>query len=142
MSLFRYFLAGFLGAVLIGGFGSARAEQGVVIEIYVSPDGSAEITCPTSACQAICRDVEGQSLLVQGAFYRIGSNCTIELSDGAALQDAVEELLALLGGPIPGIRVTGGTGEFDPFVFDSQAADPAQNTEQSSDLSPSTPLAQ
>ncbi len=128
MTLFRYLLAGFLGAAIVGGYGAARAEPGFVIEVYIFEDGSAEITCPTGACQAVCRDVEGQSLLVQGEFYRVGSNCTVELSDGAVLQEAVEELIALLPEePLPGAPDEGTEGDEDEF--ESGETPPSQNTE-------------
>ena len=136
MTLFRYFLAGLLGAATFVGFGSARAEPGVVIEIYVFEDGSAEITCPTSACRAVCRDVEGQSLLVQGEFYRIGSNCTVELSDGAVLQEAVVELIALVGEEFPAGAEFEVTTEINPDEFDSGETPPANNTENVSDETP------
>ncbi len=130
MTLFRYFLAGLLGAATLGGLGSARAEPGVVIEVYVFEDGSAEITCPTSACRAVCRDVEGQSLLVQGEFYRVGSNCTVELSDGAVLQEAIEELIALVGEEIPAGDETQVTViEINEDEFESSETPPANNTE-------------
>ena len=141
MTLFRYFLAGLLGVATFGGLGSARAEPGVVIEVYVFEDGSAEITCPTSACRAVCRDVEGQSLLVQGEFYRVGSNCTVELSDGAVLQEAVEELIAIVGEEIFAgalVPVTGVT-EINEDEFDNPEPPPAQNT-PNEPLSPSAPV--
>ncbi len=141
MTLFRTFLASLLGAATIGVFGSARAEQGAVIEVYVFEDGSAEITCPTSACRSVCRDVEGQSLLVQGEFYRIGSNCSVELSDGAVLREAVEELIALLpevilpGDVIPVTDITEG----DEDEFDNSETPPSENTENLP-LSPNRPV--
>ncbi len=137
MSFIRYLLAGFLGVATFGGLGSARAEQGIVIEVYVFEDGSAEITCPTSACRAVCRDVEGQSLLVQGEFYRVGSNCTVELSDGAVLQEAVEELIAIVGEDIfAGAEIQETTTEFDETQFEPTETPPANNTENVSDETP------
>jgi hypothetical protein len=141
MTLFRYLLAGFLGAAIIGGLGSARAA-GIVVEVIVLEDGSAEINCPTSACRAVCRDVEGQSLLVQGEFYRIGSNCTVELSDGALLQEAVEELIALIGEEIPAGDETQVTViEINEDEFDSGETPPANNTENQP-LSANAPVPQ
>jgi hypothetical protein len=140
MTLIRYVLAGLLGAMIIGGFGPARAE-GVVIEVYVYEDGSAEITCPTSACHAVCRDVEGQSLLVQGEFYRVGSNCTVELSDGAVLQEAIEELIALVDQEtFPGaiVPVTG-VIQINEDEFDNPETPPGQNT-PTEPLSPAAPV--
>ena len=140
MTLFRYLLAGFLGAAIVGGYGAARAEPGFVIEVYIFEDGSAEITCPTGACQAVCRDVEGQSLLVQGEFYRVGSNCTIEISDGQFVREAIEELIALVGEEIPAGDETQVTViEFNEDEFDSTETPPSQNTENPP-LSPNAPV--
>lgn len=129
MTFIRTVLAGGLFAAMVAGFGTARAE-GIVIEVYVHDDGSAEITCPTSACRAVCRDVTGQSLLIQGEFYRVGANCTVELTDGSVLQEAVEELIALVDqetfpGAIVPVTETIVVNEDE---FDNPETPPSQNT--------------
>jgi hypothetical protein len=83
--------------------GSATAQEGepVVIEVFVDEDGNTEIVCPTTQCNAACRDLEGTQVLLQDTFYRIGSNCSITITDGALLQEAIETIFAFLTDVIP-----------------------------------------
>jgi hypothetical protein len=146
MTLFRFLLAGLLGATIIGGFGSARAKQGDVIEIIVFEDGSAEISC--TACIAVCVDVEGQHIL-DAEFNKIGGGCRITVSDGLALQLAIEQLIeiieiaALEGGETPAAAAL---VEDEGFLFletiEGTEADAAQNTEQTADDTPQSPTSQ
>jgi hypothetical protein len=92
------FAVAFLGAV-----GSAMGQEGetIVIEVFVDEDGNTEIVCPTTQCNASCRDLEGTQILLQDTFYRIGSNCSITITDGALLQEAIETVFAFLADVIP-----------------------------------------
>jgi hypothetical protein len=130
MANFRWILVALLGPMMIGFSGLATAQERVpapgryVIELLVNSDGSVDITCPASQCSSTCRDVEGAAILVQEEFYKIGPGCTVEVTDGLALQEAQEIVLSLLGGPIvPG----GGPGGQPPpglnpnFIVPSQA---------------------
>lgn len=81
----------------------AQGEEAVVIEIFVDQTtGDTEIVCPTTACNAVCRDIEGTQILLAGNYYRIGSNCSLEITDGTVLQEAIETVLALIGDEVPG----------------------------------------
>ena len=104
MSFRKHALSAAFAATFLVGVGSATAqEQGpVVIEIYVGANGETEIVCPTTACNAVCRDLEGTQVLLQDTFYRIGSNCSITITDGSLLQEAIETVLVLVGDEIPG----------------------------------------
>lgn len=120
--------AALLAAFVIGASG-ARAQElsdPVTIEVYVDDaTGEIEIVCPTTACNAVCRDVAGEEVLLAGNFYRIGSNCSITISDGALLQDAIEAVLALLDDEFPG-----GPGQGPPPAptgFTDAEANPNQN---------------
>ncbi len=109
MSIRKHALSAAFAAAFLGSAGSAVAQEGgVVIEIYVH-DGETEVVCPTTACNAICRDIEGTQVLLQETFYRIGSNCSITITDGALLQDAIEVLFAFLGEELPGAPGPGPT---------------------------------
>jgi hypothetical protein len=79
----------------------AQEGQPVVIEVFVDQDGNTEIVCPTTQCNAACRDIEGQQILLQDTFYRIGSNCSITITDGSLLQEAIEAVFAFLADVIP-----------------------------------------
>lgn len=118
--------------MLLGAGGAATAQEGslatsspgVVVEIYVHEDG-VEIVCPTTECNAICRDVEGTQALLAGTFYRIGGNCSLTITDGALLQEAIETVLAFLGEEIPG-----GPGQGQgptPTGFPNTESNPNQN---------------
>ena len=110
MSFRKHTLSAALAATVFGSVGSAPAQEGglaiegepVVIEIYVQENGETEIVCPTTACNARCRDVEGMQVLLQETFYRIGSNCSITITDGSLLQEAIETVIALVSEEIPG----------------------------------------
>jgi len=132
MSLFRLLIAGFLAAAILGGSGSARAQspeeiaapgtnQGVIIEIYVDPvTKEVEAVCLSKDC--FCSDPSGATQVMEdGQFKKIAKNCSeMENSDGLALQQAVEEALALLGDEfgVPGIQGPQRI-EFNPDQFDS-----------------------
>ena len=126
MSIRKHAMSAAFAAVFLGSAGSAMAQEGgVVIEIYVH-DGETEVVCPTTACNAICRDIEGTQVLLQETFYRIGSNCSITITDGALLQDAIEVLLAFLGTEVPG-----GPGQGPPPTppgLENAENNPNQNT--------------
>ena len=112
--------------MLFASTGSATAQERVVIEIYVQDDGSVDIVCPTAACNAICRDIEGTQLLVADTYYRIGSNCSLTITDGAQLNEAMEELIAFLGDEIPGGPMD--TGATNPPGLENAESNPNQNT--------------
>ena len=102
----------------------AAPNPGVVVEIYVHEDGT-EIVCPTTACNAVCRDIEGTQVLLADTYYRIGSNCSLTITDGALLQDAIEVVLALIGNEFPG-----GPGQGSrpaPTGFPNTESNPNQN---------------
>lgn len=124
----RALSAGLMAALMIGASAASAEELAspVTVEVYVdSATGEIEIVCPTTACNAICRDVAGEEVLLAGNFYRIGSNCSITISDGALLQEAIETVLALLGDEVPG-----GPGQAPPSTptgFTNAEANPNQN---------------
>ncbi len=109
--LFRkHALSAAFTATLFGSVGLATAQEDplglatepFVIEVFVQEDGTTEIICPATACNAVCRDLEGMQVLLQETFYRIGSNCSIAITDGAVLQEAIETVIALVSEEIPG----------------------------------------
>lgn len=104
MSFRKHALSAAFAATFLAGVGSATAQEKgpVVIEVYVDANGETEIVCPTTACNAVCRDIEGMQVLLQDTFYRIGSNCSITITDGSLLQDAIETIIALVSEEIPG----------------------------------------
>ncbi len=110
MSFRKHALSAALAATVFGSVGSAPAQEGglaiegepVVIEVFIHEDGTTEIVCSTTACNATCRDIEGMQVLLQETFYRIGSNCSIAITDGAVLQEAIETVIALVSEEIPG----------------------------------------
>ncbi len=104
MSFRKHALSAAFAATFLAGVGSATAQEKgpVVIEVYVDANGVTEIVCPTTACNAVCRDIEGTQVLLQDTFYRIGSNCSITITDGSLLQDAIETIIALVSEEIPG----------------------------------------
>ena len=122
----RALMAGLAAALLIGANAATAQEGPITIEVYVdSSTGETEIVCPTTACNAICRDIEGTQVLLADTYYRIGSNCSLTITDGALLQEAIETILALLGDEVPG-----GPGQGQgatPTDFSSQEANPNQN---------------
>jgi len=133
MSFRKHAFSGILAAILTGSAGPTLAQDGelaapnpgVVVEIYVHEDGT-EIVCPTTACNAVCRDLEGTQVLLADTFYRIGSNCSLTITDGALLQEAIETVIALLGDEFPGGpgQDQGTTQNF----LQSTTANPNQNT--------------
>jgi len=126
MSLRKQAVSVVLPLMLFASMGSATAQERVVIEIYVNDDGSVDIVCPTAACNAICRDIEGTQLLVADTYYRIGSNCSLTITDGAQLNEAMEELIAFLGDEIPGGPMD--TGATNPPGLENAESNPNQNT--------------
>ena len=110
MSFRKHALAAAFAATLFGSVGLASAQEDplglatepFVIEVFVQEDGTTEIICPATACNAVCRDLEGMQVLLQETFYRIGSNCSITITDGALLQEAIETVIALVSEEIPG----------------------------------------
>ena len=110
MSYRKHALSAAFAATLFGSVDPATAQEEplglatepVVIEVYVQEDGTTEIVCPTTACNAKCRDIEGMQVLLQDTFYRMGSNCSITITDGALLQEAIETVLALVDEELPG----------------------------------------
>ena len=134
MALSKYALFAAFAAALLGSEAPALAQEGdlanpgVVVEIYVRGD-EVEIVCPTTECNAKCRDVEGETVLLAGTFYRIGSNCSITLSDGSQLQEAIETVLALIGDEVPGGPGQGQGGPPPtPPGLDNAENNPNQNT--------------
>lgn len=129
----RYVFAAVFAALFLGNLGAAEAAEegslatanpGVVVEIYVH-EGETEIACPTTACNAICRDIEGVQVLLADTYYRIGSNCSITITDGRLLGDAIESLTALLLEEVPG-----GPGQGPPPTptgFPNPESNPNQN---------------
>ena len=66
-------------------------------------NGSVEIICTGAQCNLSCRDLEGIEVLQQSTFYSVGQTCSITISDGVLLSEAMETVLAFLStGPIPG----------------------------------------
>jgi hypothetical protein len=110
MSFRKHTLSAALAATVFGSVGLATAQEDplglatepFVIEVFVQEDGTTEIICPATACNAVCRDLEGMQVLLQETFYRIGSNCSITITDGALLQEAIETVIALVSEEIPG----------------------------------------
>ncbi len=110
MSFRKHALSAAFTATLFGSVGLATAQEEplglatepVVIEVFIHEDGTTEIVCSTTACNATCRDLEGMQVLLQETFYRIGSNCSIAITDGAVLQEAIETVIALVSEEIPG----------------------------------------
>ncbi len=101
----------------------------VVIEVYVDSNGETEIVCPTTACNAKCRDIEGMQVLLQDTFYRIGSNCSITITDGSLLQEAIETILAFVGEELPGAPGPDQTTiETQTQFLDDTTSNPNQNT--------------
>ena len=133
----KHLLAAIIGATIIGNAGIARAAQGVVIEVLVHSEG-VEIMCTTAQCVAVCRDVEGMQVLLDAQPYRIGANCSITLGDINLLQDAVEELIALLGDVFPGGEPLP-PGLAPDIIFLDDTTGEADRTTQDSDISPVTP---
>jgi hypothetical protein len=122
-AVFAAMFIGNVGSALAQGGGLANPNPGVVVEIYVH-DGETEIVCPTTACNAICRDIEGTQVLLADTYYRIGSNCSLTITDGALLQAAIETLLALLGDENPTGNGLGQPGT--PNDFQNQESNPNQ----------------
>lgn len=119
-----------LAVALSASAGTATAQErdsanpGVVVEIYVQED-SVEIVCPTTACNAVCRDIEGTQLLLADTYYRIGSNCSLTITDGALLNEAIEELIAFLGDVVPG--APGPTQDSTQSQLPNTESNPNQN---------------
>jgi hypothetical protein len=121
-------------AVLVTGMGSVAAQEGglaapnpgVVVEIYVH-EGGVEIVCPATQCNAVCRDVEGTQVLLADTFYRIGANCSLTITDGALLQEAIETVLALIGNELPGAPGQGQGPPPTPTGFTNSESNPNQN---------------
>ncbi len=164
MSLSRYLLAAFVGAAIIGGFGSAWAQSssaptdvaqvdpdvvapqpnikpGIEVDIFVGPDGSTEVVCMGTDC--FCADPTGESMIMeQGQFKRIDNNCaTMVDSDGSVLQAAIEDSLEILGIEAAAIGIpTDTTSPFDSFLDQlNLGTSEAQTVE---DLSPLAPTGQ
>ncbi len=136
MSFRKHALSAAFTATLFGSVGLATAQEDplglatepFVIEVFVQEDGTTEIICPATACNAVCRDLEGMQVLLQETFYRIGSNCSITITDGALLQEAIETVIALVSEEIPGgfAPVQGG---FAPVQGLTPIEDEFENTE-------------
>ena len=138
MSFRKHALIAAFATTFLGSVGSATAqEEPVVIEIYVQENGETEIVCPTTACSAVCRDLEGGQVLLQETFYRIGSNCSITITDGSLLQEAIEAVIALVSEEIPGgFAPVQGLTTIESEL-DSTESNPNQNNpDQLSPLSP------
>jgi len=135
MSFRKHALSAAFATAFLGSLAPAAAQEGdlsnpgVVVEIYVQGD-TVEIVCPTSECNAACQDVEGTQILLQDTFYRIGSNCSITITDGALLQEAIETVLALVGDETPGGPGQGQGGPPPtPPGLENAENNPNQNTE-------------
>ncbi len=126
MSLKKQVLSAVFATMVFGGVGSAAAAPGDIIEIFVQDNGDTEISCPTTACNAICRDLEGTQILLQDTYYRIGSNCSITITDGALLNEALEVLFAFLGEELPG--APGRTVPGLPTILQTTTSNANQNT--------------
>jgi hypothetical protein len=126
-----HLLSGALATAIFAAVGPAAAQEGepIVIEIYVDENGETEIVCPTSQCNAVCRDIEGQQVLLEDTFYRIGSNCSITITDGALLQEAIEAVFAFLADVIPEAPPPPG-GDITEVQeeLDNNESNPNQNT--------------
>ena len=121
------FAAGFCGwlSPAAAQNGDLASPGGVVLEVYVHGD-EVEIVCPTTECNARCRDIEGTQLLLAGTFYRIGANCSITITDGTLLQEAMETILALTDITFPGAPQNQFSTE-DQFLENTET-NPNQNT--------------
>lgn len=106
-----------------------EGEGPAVIEMFVDEDGNTEIVCPTTQCNAACGDLEGTQVLLKDTFYRIGGNCSITITDGALLQEAIEAIFALLADVIPEAPAPpgGNVTEFQEQLQNTES-NPSQNT--------------
>ena len=145
MSFRKHALSAAFAATVFGSVGSATAQEEplglatepVVIEVYVQANGETEIVCPTTACNARCRDVEGTQVLLQETFYRIGSNCSVTITDGSLLQEAIETVIALVSEEIPGGFAPVQDQTTIESELESTESNPNQNTP--SQASPASP---
>ena len=137
MSFRKHILAVVLGASVLGSSGAVLAADEfevpealrAFIEVFVHKIGNivvVEVSCGASACPIICPDVEGTQVILRDTFYQVGPNCSLTITDGALLQEAIETVVALVSEEIPG----GFAPVQDLTTIETELENPESNPQQ------------